>query len=78
MTKVKIYSTPTCPYCNMAEDFLKEQKVAFEKIDVSEDRKAAEYMVKISGQMGVPVLEIGKDVIVGFNVEAIKKSLKLK
>ncbi len=76
--KVKVYSTPTCPYCHMAKQFLKENKIAFEDIDVSEDEKAAEHMVEASGQMGVPVLEIGKEVIVGFDLPKIKKALKLK
>ena len=77
MTKVKIYSTPTCPYCNMAKDFLKQHKIAFQEVDVSTDQKSAEHMVKISGQMGVPVLEIGKEVIVGYDLPKIKKALKL-
>lgn len=76
--KVKVYSTPTCPYCHMAKDFLKQNKIAFEDIDVSADEKAAEHMVKASSQMGVPVIEIGKEVIVGFDLPKIKKALKLK
>lgn len=76
--KVVIYSTPTCPYCDMAKTFLKEHKVAFKNVDVSMDEKAAERMIEISGQMGVPVLEIGKEVIVGFDQAKIKKALKLK
>lgn len=76
--KVKVYSTKTCPACSGAKDFLREHKVAFEDIDVSEDRKQAIHMVEISGQMGVPVIEIGKKVITGFDIEEIKKTLKLK
>ncbi|MFC1685586.1 glutaredoxin family protein [Nanoarchaeota archaeon] len=78
MTKVKVYSTPTCPYCNIAKDFLKQNKIAYEEVDVSVDKKAAEHMVEISKQMGVPVLEIGKEVIVGYDVAKIKKALNLK
>lgn len=77
-TKVKVYSTPTCPYCDMAKKFLKENKVEFENIDVSRDEKAAEEMVEKSGQMGVPVLEINGEIIVGFDKEAMKKALKIK
>ncbi len=76
--KVIVYSTPTCPYCHAAKDFLKENKIAFNDVDVSKDQKAAEEMVVKSGQMGVPVLEIGGQIIVGFDKEAIKKALKLK
>lgn len=74
---VKVYSTPICPYCTMAKNFLRENGVQFEDIDVSRDRAAVVEMVEKSGQMGVPVLDINGQVIVGFNQEAIKKALKL-
>ena len=61
----------------MAKDFLKDNKIAFEDIDVSKDRKKAQEMIEKSGQMGVPVIEIGEKIIVGFNKEEIKKALKL-
>lgn len=77
-SKVIVYSTPTCPYCHAAKDFLKENKVEFKDIDVSKDQKAAEEMIEKSGQMGVPVLEIGGQIIVGFDKDKIKKALKLK
>ena len=76
--KVIVYSTQTCPYCFMAKDFLKDHKIKFQDVDVSKDNKAAQNMIKKSGQMGVPVIEIGKEIIVGFDQEAIKKALKLK
>lgn len=75
MKNVKIYSTPTCPYCIRAKQFLKDNNVEFENIDVSSDQQKAEEMVKISGQMGVPVLDIEGEIIVGFDKEAIKKVL---
>ncbi|MFH1331933.1 MAG: glutaredoxin domain-containing protein [archaeon] len=77
MTKVIVYSTPTCPYCLMAKEFLKQHKVKFEDIDISRDHKAAEEMVRKSGQYGVPVIEVDGKIIVGFDKEAIKKALKL-
>lgn len=77
MTKVKVYSTETCPYCVMAKDFLKQNKVTFEDIDVSKDHKAAEEMVRKSGQYGVPVIEVDGHIIIGFDKEALKKALKL-
>jgi len=79
--KVKIYSTPTCPYCTMAKDFLNKHGVDFEEIDVASDREAATYIVSTvekSGQMGVPILEIDGEIIVGFNRDAISKALKIK
>lgn len=73
---VKVYSTPTCPYCHMAKEFLKENKVEFEDINVAEDEKARNEMVEKSGQMGVPVIEINGKILVGFDKEALKKELK--
>jgi len=75
MKRVKVYSTPTCPYCIRAKQFLKDNNVEFENIDVSADQQKSEEMVKISGQMGVPVLDIEGEIIVGFDKEAIKKAL---
>lgn len=75
---VKVYSTPTCPYCKMAKDFLKQNKIPFEDIDVSKDNKYVVEMFKKSGQMGVPVLDINGRIIVGFDREAIKNELKIK
>jgi len=71
--KIKVYSTPTCPYCKMAKDFFTEKKVEFEDIDVSQDQKAAHEMVEKSGQMGVPVIMIENEIIVGFDKPKIEK-----
>ena len=76
--KVKVYSTPTCPYCAMAKDFLNKHGVDFEEIDVASDREAATYIVEKSEQMGVPIIEIDGEIIVGFNRDAISKALKIK
>ena len=75
--KVKIYSTPTCPYCVRAKQFLKENTVNFEDIDVSREQAAAQEMIKRSGQMGVPVIDIDGELIVGFDKEKIRKILEL-
>ncbi|MFA5338813.1 MAG: glutaredoxin domain-containing protein [Candidatus Omnitrophota bacterium] len=75
MKKVKIYSTPTCPYCIRAKKFLEENNIPFENFDVSADQQKSEEMVKLSGQMGVPVLDIEGKIIVGFDKEEIKKEL---
>ena len=74
---VIVYSTSTCPYCDMAKRFLKQNKIPYEDVNVGENRAAAMEMVKKSGQMGVPVLDINGTIIVGFDIEAIKKALKL-
>lgn len=75
---VTIYSTPTCPYCKMAKDFMAENKVEFKEVDVASDEKSAQEMIEKSGQMGVPVIDIGGEIIVGFDREAIKKALDLQ
>jgi glutaredoxin-like YruB-family protein len=72
---VKVYSTPTCPWCIQTKQFLKDNNIDFENIDVSSDEKAAEEMVKASGQMGVPVLDIDGEIIVGFDQEKIRQTL---
>lgn len=76
MPKVTIYSTPTCVYCHMAKEFFKKQNVEFEDIDVSADHKALHEMVAKSGQMGVPVIDIGGKIVVGFNQPVIADLLK--
>lgn len=77
-TKVIVYSTQACPYCHMAKDFLKKNKVAFEDIDVSVDRVKAAEMISKSGQMGVPVIDINGQIIIGFDEARIRQLLKLK
>ncbi len=73
--QVKVYSTPTCPYCTMAKNYLKEKNVQFTDFDVSQDRQAAEEMVRKSGQMGVPVLDINGQIIIGFDKPRIDGAL---
>ncbi|MFC1643817.1 glutaredoxin family protein [Candidatus Omnitrophota bacterium] len=73
--KVMVYSTPTCPHCLKVKQFLKDSGVEFEEIDVSADQGKVQEMVEKSGQMGVPVLEIGGDIIVGFDKDKILQAL---
>jgi glutaredoxin-like YruB-family protein len=75
--KVKIYSTPACPFCIMTKKFLKENNIDFEDIDVSTDQAKAQEMVQKSGQMAVPVIDIDGEIIVGFDKEKIRKALGL-
>jgi glutaredoxin-like YruB-family protein len=67
MANVKVYSTPTCPYCRQAKDYLKEKGVDFTDLNVATDIEARNEMVKKSGQMGVPVIEFDGDIVIGFN-----------
>lgn len=76
--KVKVYSTPTCPWCVKVKEFLKENKIEFQDINVAADQKAANEMTEKSGQMGVPVIDIDGEIIVGYDVAKIKKALKLE
>ena len=72
---VKVYSTATCPWCIRAKQFLKENNIDFQNIDVSSDQQSVDELMQKSGQMGVPVLDIEGEIIVGFDKEKIKQSL---
>ena len=74
--KVTLYSTPTCPYCHQAARFLREKGVDFVEYDVSLDKSAANEMVRKSGQMGVPVITIDDQVIIGFDQPRLNQLLK--
>ena len=75
MHKITVYSTPSCPYCIRLMEYLGQKGITFTHIDVSDDEKSLDKMVKISGQMGVPVIDIDGEVIVGFDKEKIDKLL---
>ena len=75
MKKVTIYSTPTCHYCNMAKDFFKENKIAYTEANVATDLAKRSEMVERSGQMGVPVIDIDGEIMVGFDKSALSKAL---
>ncbi len=68
---VTVYSTPTCPWCDRAKAYLKEIGVSYTEKDVSRDISAAQEMTKLSGQMGVPVLNIDGKIVVGFDKRKI-------
>lgn len=74
---VKIYLTPACPYCFTLKEFLKEKGIEFEEIDVSKDEKARDEMIKKSGRLEVPILEIDGEIVVGFDKEKICKLLNI-
>ena len=73
---VTIYTTPTCGYCRVAKDWFRARHVPFTEYDVSADQRKAEEMVRRSGQMGVPVIDVHGKVILGFNRPEIEKALK--
>ena len=72
---VTVYSTPTCPYCTISKNFFDSMGVKYKDIDVSADQVAAMEMVKKSGQMGVPVIEIDGKMIVGYQPAVFKQLL---
>lgn len=78
MAKVTIYTTPTCVYCKMTKAFFKENNVQYEEKDVSADHAAVDEMVKKSGQMGVPVVDIDGQILVGFDKEGLSRLLQIK
>lgn len=75
MKNVKVYGTRTCPYCARVKQFLADNNIEFEDIDVSANPEKAREAVEKSGQMGVPVLDIGGEVIVGFDKAKISRAL---
>lgn len=72
---VTIYSTPTCHFCHMTKDFLKEKGIAFTDYDVAHDLQKRQEMIQKSGQMGVPVITIGDEIIVGYDKEKLVSTL---
>lgn len=67
MKTVTIYTTPTCVYCKMAKEFFREKNIQYEEKNVAEDAASRELMVQKSGQMGVPVIDIDGQIVVGFD-----------
>jgi glutaredoxin-like YruB-family protein len=76
--KIIIYSTPTCHYCTMAKNYFTKMGVQYEDINVGIDRAAAQEMIMKSGQMGVPVIDIDGQIIVGFQPEVFQKLINSK
>ncbi len=75
---VKIYSTPTCVYCKTLKEYFKKKEVVFEDIDVSKNEKELEDMIKKSGQMGVPVVDVNGEIVIGFDKQKVDELLKIK
>jgi len=77
MKPVTIYSTPTCHFCQMAKHFFSDNKVKYTDYDVATDIGKRNEMIEKSGQMGVPVIVIGDELIVGYDEDRLRESLGL-
>ena len=78
MEKVKIYTTPTCAYCMMAKDYFNDNNIEHEEYDVASDAEKRQEMFDKTHQMGVPVIDIGGKIIIGFDKSEIEKALGIK
>ncbi|MDI2586561.1 MULTISPECIES: glutaredoxin family protein [unclassified Psychrobacillus] len=76
MNQIKVYTTNTCPYCTMMKNFLNEKELPFEEVNVQEDPIAADRLVKMTGEMGVPQTEINGQWILGFDPEKVMQLVK--
>ena len=76
--KIKIFSTPTCPYCHVLKNYLKENGFEFEEIDISKETAKREELIKKTGLATLPVVEINGQLIVGFDKKKIDEILKIK
>ena len=74
---VTIYSTPVCHFCQAAKEFFKENEIEYTENDVAADAEKRQEMIDLTGQMGVPVIRIGDDVIIGFDEDKVKELLQL-
>ena len=77
MKKVDIYTTPTCQYCKMAKEFFQENGVEYNEYNVMEDATKRQEMIEKSGQMGVPVIFIGDEMVIGFDKDKLTSLLEL-
>ncbi len=75
--EVTIYSTPTCHFCHAAKDFFTEHGVTFTDYNVASDLEKRKEMIEKSGQMGVPVINVGGEIVVGFDEERLRKVLAI-
>lgn len=78
MHKVTIYTTSSCVYCKMAKSFFKENNILYEEKDIAFDHQTQEEMIKKSGQLGVPVIDIDGQIVVGFDKEKISSLIGIK
>ena len=74
---IKLYISPTCPFCDKARDFLKKNNIEFQEVDVKDNREQAEKIVRKAGKMLVPIIEIDGKFILGFDEKELKKALNV-
>lgn len=75
MKKVIIYSTPTCVYCHLAKEWLGQNNIPYTNYDLSVDAEKRKEMIEKTGQMGVPVIEVDEEIIIGFNKKRLSELL---
>ena len=75
--QIKIYTTLTCPWCNKLKEWLKENKYEFEELIITDESEYRDALLEKTGQIGIPVIEVGEKIIVGFNLEELKKAIKV-
>jgi glutaredoxin 3 len=76
--QVKVYSTPTCPWCKKVKQFLADNNVQYQDLNVADDKGARDEMIKMTHQMAVPTVSVNGDFVVGYNEKAIKEKLNIK
>jgi glutaredoxin 3 len=75
---VKVYSTPTCPWCKKAKQFLEINNIKYKDLNVAEDKVAREEMINLTHQIAVPTIAIDGEFVVGFNEKVLKEKLEIK
>ncbi len=78
MAQISIYSTPTCTYCKAVKEYFTENKVEFQEFNVAEDTSRRQEMIERSGQMGVPVIMIDNNIVVGFDKQKLAELLGIQ
>ena len=73
---ITLYTTPSCSFCHKAKDFFRKNQVRFTEYNIARDQRRADEMVRKSGQMGVPVIDINGKIIVGFNQPEVERALR--
>jgi glutaredoxin 3 len=76
--RVRVYSAPRCPWCQRAKDFLNEHGIEFEDVNVLDDKEAGKEIADRTGQLGIPVIEIGNELVVGFDRDMLVKLLGIR
>jgi glutaredoxin 3 len=76
--QVKVYSTPTCPWCKRAKQFLDTNHIKYQELNVAEDKIARDEMISLTHQMAVPTIAIDGEFVIGYNEKTLKEKLEIK